>query len=165
VLEGPLSSDRRAGFRQGGTLRHTANRIGRGEVRSPSSSPPHGVPGSSTTMSISRRETSPTLAATVRSMLNPIEPWRLTHRWSGNAPSRFHGKCFVLILYRDRAFGAFGNFRDFLESVSCKTSKTCQARGSNPCRGGTTQSPPRKAVPDTPFPLISAPASPRSPPR
>jgi hypothetical protein len=41
----------------------------------------------------------------------------------------------VPILYRDRDFGALGDFEDFLESVSYGTSKTCQVRGSNPCRG------------------------------
>jgi hypothetical protein len=44
----------------------------------------------------------------------------------------------VPILYRDRDFGALGDFEDFLESVSYGTSKTCQVRGSNPCRGART---------------------------
>src|SRR5437867_1240178 len=33
------------------------------------------------------------------------------------------------------ACDAFDDCGDFLESVSCETSKTCQVRGSNPCRG------------------------------
>jgi len=38
-------------------------------------------------------------------------------------------------LYRDPAFEAFDDFSDFVESVSCGTSESCQVRGSNPCRG------------------------------
>jgi hypothetical protein len=43
-------------------------------------------------------------------------------------------KNFVPILYQMPAFGAFDDFNDFLESISCETSKTCQVCGSNPCR-------------------------------
>src|SRR5262249_8932575 len=42
---------------------------------------------------------------------------------------------FVHFLYQIPAFGAFDDFSDFLESISCETSKSCQVRGSNPCRG------------------------------
>jgi hypothetical protein len=35
------------------------------------------------------------------------------------------------------AFCAFDDFSDFVESISCETSKSCQVRGSNPCRGAT----------------------------
>jgi hypothetical protein len=35
----------------------------------------------------------------------------------------------------DTTFEAFDNFSDFVESVTCETSKICQVRGSNPCRG------------------------------
>jgi hypothetical protein len=38
-------------------------------------------------------------------------------------------KFFVPILYRDPAFEAFGDFSNFVESVSYGTSKTCQVRG------------------------------------
>jgi hypothetical protein len=41
----------------------------------------------------------------------------------------------VQILYRERDFDAFGDFGDFVESVSYGTSRTCQVRGSSPCRG------------------------------
>src|SRR5580704_13784021 len=41
----------------------------------------------------------------------------------------------VPILYRERDFDAFDNFCDFVESVSYGVYKTCQVRGSNPCRG------------------------------
>ena len=41
----------------------------------------------------------------------------------------------VPILYGERDFDAFDNFGDFVESVSYGSSKTCQVRGSNPCRG------------------------------
>ena len=44
-------------------------------------------------------------------------------------------KAFVPFLYQNTAFDAFDDFSDFLESISCETSKTCQVRGSNPCRG------------------------------
>jgi hypothetical protein len=44
-------------------------------------------------------------------------------------------KYFVPILYRAPAFDAFDDFSDFVESISCETSKSCQVRGSNPCRG------------------------------
>jgi hypothetical protein len=47
-------------------------------------------------------------------------------------------KLFVPILYQIPAFEAFDDFSDFLESISCETSKTCQVRGSNPCRGATS---------------------------
>jgi hypothetical protein len=40
----------------------------------------------------------------------------------------------VPILYGERDFDAFDDFGDFVESVSYGTSKTCQVRGSNPCR-------------------------------
>jgi hypothetical protein len=43
----------------------------------------------------------------------------------------------VPILYRGLAFEAFDDFSDFLESISCETLKSCQDRGSNPCRGAT----------------------------
>ena len=43
----------------------------------------------------------------------------------------------VPILYGERDFGAFGDFDDFVESVSYGVFKTCQVRGSNPCRGAT----------------------------
>jgi hypothetical protein len=46
-------------------------------------------------------------------------------------------KNFVPILYRDRDFEAFDDFSDFLESISCEPSESCQVRGSNPCRGAT----------------------------
>jgi hypothetical protein len=36
-------------------------------------------------------------------------------------------------LYRDRDFEAFDDFSDFLESISCESSESCQVRGSNPC--------------------------------
>ena len=45
---------------------------------------------------------------------------------------------FVHFLYRDPAFEAFDDFSDFVESISCETSKSCQVRGSNPCRGAIT---------------------------
>lgn len=41
------------------------------------------------------------------------------------------------ILSRNTALEAFDDFSDFLESISRETSKICQVRGSNPCRGGT----------------------------
>ena len=44
-------------------------------------------------------------------------------------------KLFVPILYQMPAFGAFEDFYDFLESITCEASKTCQVCGSNPCRG------------------------------
>ena len=44
---------------------------------------------------------------------------------------------FVHFLYQDPAFGAFDDFDDFVESISCESSKSCQVRGSNPCRGAT----------------------------
>ncbi len=49
--------------------------------------------------------------------------------------ARFVAKLFVPILYQDPAFDAFDDFSDFVESVTCETSKSCQVRGSNPCRG------------------------------
>jgi hypothetical protein len=42
---------------------------------------------------------------------------------------------FVRILYRDPAFEAFDDFSNFVESISCGSSESCQVRGSNPCRG------------------------------
>jgi hypothetical protein len=42
---------------------------------------------------------------------------------------------FVPILYGEVDFDAFGDFEDFVESVSYGVSKTCQVRGSSPCRG------------------------------
>jgi hypothetical protein len=38
-------------------------------------------------------------------------------------------------LYQMLAFGAVDDFHDFLESISCELSESCQVRGSNPCRG------------------------------
>ena len=55
----------------------------------------------------------------------------------GNSSLFSVGKVFVHFLYQNRAFGAFDDFSDFVESVSCETSKSCQVRGSNPCRGAT----------------------------
>src|SRR5882762_7335310 len=49
----------------------------------------------------------------------------------------FAQNIFVPILYRYPAFDALDDFRDFLESITCEASKTCQVRGSNPCRGAT----------------------------
>jgi hypothetical protein len=49
-----------------------------------------------------------------------------------------HGKYFVPILYRMLAFDAFDDFSDFVESITCEPSESCQVRGSNPCRGATT---------------------------
>jgi hypothetical protein len=49
--------------------------------------------------------------------------------------ARFVAKLFVPILYQDRAFDAFDDFSDFVESISCAPSESCQVRGSNPCRG------------------------------
>jgi len=46
-------------------------------------------------------------------------------------------KYFVPILYQNPAFDAFDDFSDFVESISCETSKSCQVRGSSPCRGAT----------------------------
>ena len=54
----------------------------------------------------------------------------------------------VPFLYQIPAFGAFDDFRDFLKSTSCETSKTCQVCGSNPwwdrpdppeCRSGSVR--------------------------
>jgi hypothetical protein len=45
----------------------------------------------------------------------------------------------VPILYRELALEAFDDFSDFLESISCETLKSCQGRGSNPCRGATVK--------------------------
>jgi hypothetical protein len=42
---------------------------------------------------------------------------------------------FVPVLYRNPALEAFGDFSNFVESVSYETSKTCQVLGSSPCRG------------------------------
>jgi len=44
-------------------------------------------------------------------------------------------KKFVHFLYRERDFGAFDVFNDFVESISCETSKSCQVRGSSPPPG------------------------------
>ena len=44
------------------------------------------------------------------------------------------GKIFVHFLYQMPAFDAFDDFYDFVESITCETSKSCQVRGSNPCR-------------------------------
>jgi hypothetical protein len=44
---------------------------------------------------------------------------------------------FVHVLYRERDFDAFDDFSDFVESTTCEASKSCQVRGSNPCRGAT----------------------------
>ena len=46
-------------------------------------------------------------------------------------------KRIVPYFYRDPAFEVFDDFSDFLESVSCETSKSCQVRGSGLCRGST----------------------------
>jgi hypothetical protein len=61
----------------------------------------------------------------------------VTSTRTGQRSIRFHGKYFVPILYRDLAFEPFDDFSDFVKSVSYGTSKTCQVRGSNPCRGAT----------------------------
>src|SRR6267154_4987657 len=53
--------------------------------------------------------------------------------------SSFAQNIFVPILYRYPAFDALDDFRDFLESITCEASKTCQVRGSNPCRGARFQ--------------------------
>jgi hypothetical protein len=37
---------------------------------------------------------------------------------------------FVQILYKDPAFEAFDDLNDFVESISCGTSKSCHVRGS-----------------------------------
>ena len=60
----------------------------------------------------------------------------LTEEWTGNAPLRRAAKNVVPILYRWLDFEAFDDFGDFVESISCETSESCQVRGSNPCRGG-----------------------------
>src|SRR6266478_7276757 len=52
--------------------------------------------------------------------------------------SSFAQNIFVPILYRYPAFDALDDFRDFLESITCEASKTCQVRGSTPCREATT---------------------------
>ena len=44
-------------------------------------------------------------------------------------------KKFVPILYQNPAFGTSDDFSDFVESISCETSKTCQVRGSSRRRG------------------------------
>src|SRR5579863_8092659 len=49
--------------------------------------------------------------------------------------SQVGAKFFVPILYLVHDFGAFGDFSDFVESISCEISESCQVRGSNPCRG------------------------------
>jgi hypothetical protein len=50
-------------------------------------------------------------------------------------PSKFLGTFhFVPILYGERDFDAFCNVGDFVESASYGSYKTCQVRGSNPCR-------------------------------
>src|SRR5260370_4685879 len=50
-------------------------------------------------------------------------------------------KTALLILYRLCTrylfLVLFEDFSDFLESISCETPKTCQVRGSSPCRGAT----------------------------
>src|ERR1700685_472733 len=53
--------------------------------------------------------------------------------------ARFVAKLFVPILYQDPAFDAFDDFSDFVESISCEPSESCQVRGSNPCRGANVQ--------------------------
>jgi hypothetical protein len=45
------------------------------------------------------------------------------------------GNIFVHFLYQMPAFGAFDDSDEFLESTTSKISKSCQVRGSNPCRG------------------------------
>ena len=47
----------------------------------------------------------------------------------------FMGKKFVPTLYHNLAFEGFDDLRDFLESINCQTSKSCQVRGSNPMPG------------------------------
>ena len=86
-------------------------------------------------MSISRRERSPTMAPMARSILKPIRPWRSIDEWEATLHPISWEKYFVPILYCGPAFEAFDDFSDFVESISCETSKTCQDRGSNPCRG------------------------------
>jgi hypothetical protein len=49
-----------------------------------------------------------------------------------------HFNTFVQILYRDPDFDIFHSFDGPVESISCVFSKSCQVRGSNPCRGATT---------------------------
>src|SRR5262245_18961266 len=66
-------------------------------------------------------------------------------------------KIFVLILYQTPAFGAFDDFDDFLESISCGTSKTCQVCGSNPCLGAKFLN--RVRTPPSPFPFYYFPGS------
>jgi hypothetical protein len=56
--------------------------------------------------------------------------------FSGTRPKNGDRKEIVPILYGERDFDAFGTFDDFVESVSYSISKTCQVRGSNPCRAG-----------------------------
>ena len=41
---------------------------------------------------------------------------------------------FVPILCRGLAFEGFGDFCDFVKSITYGTSRTCKVRGSNPCR-------------------------------
>ena len=50
-------------------------------------------------------------------------------RAANNILYRFCTRCLL--------FEAFDDFSDFVESISCETSKSCQVRGSNPCRGAT----------------------------
>ena len=52
----------------------------------------------------------------------------------GLCHSRWRQNSFVHFLYQDPAFDAFDAFSDFVESVSYGSYKTCQVRGSNPCR-------------------------------
>ena len=41
------------------------------------------------------------------------------------------------LLIRGGFFEAFDDFSDFVEPISCETSKPCQVRGSSPRRGAT----------------------------
>jgi hypothetical protein len=72
---------------------------------------------------------------------------------SSPAQNSTGGKVFVPILYRNPAFEAFEDFSDFVESISCETSESCQVRGSNPCRGAI------------PLSALRASKSPARPPR
>jgi hypothetical protein len=64
----------------------------------------------------------------------------------------------VPILYGERDFDAFGTFCDFVESVSYGSYKTCQVRGSNPCRGAKAKQENLRRPPVSPLvdPLKSA---------
>jgi uncharacterized protein YbcV (DUF1398 family) len=76
------------------------------------------------TMSISKDEPLSTTAAMVRNTWKPTR--------SSTSDSGFD------FLYRNPAFDAFEGFSDFVESIRCETSESCQVRDSDPCRGATT---------------------------